>query len=155
MCFQWAIQVRWEFLRAITNIRREFKMKLKRKIIAVFTCVALVCSMGLSASALSYDLDMKEPDPSGNRIRYTSSYNATSSPYVKPNVYATPTDYYLVLPDRDGYNVSQVIYEVSNTVRRNFTYYDGYGGSGEKYRMGAAPSYSNYYRYRVTGSWSP
>lgn len=130
-------------------------MKLKRKIIAVFTCAALVCSIGMSASAYLYDEYITYPDASGNRIQYTASYAATSSPYVKPNVSATPTSYFLAPPDEVGFNVSNVIYNVSDTLRRNFTYYDGYGGSREKYRMGAMPYSSNYYPYRVTGSWSP
>ena len=129
-------------------------MKLKKKILALFTCMALLCAMGMTASAASFNLLMKKPDASGNTIRYTTSMLSTSSPYVNPTVYAVPTTYFLALPNRDAYNVSTTVKEVSTPGRRSFTYYSGYGGSGQYYRMGAMPISRNYNEYRVNGSWS-
>ena len=131
-------------------------MKVIKKIKTLCICTALLCAMGMTASAASsYPYSYYIPGPNRPISRYTTSYTASNDPFVKPNVIATPTNYYLAFPDKEGYNVSNLVRDVSDTVRRDFTYLSGYGGSGEKYRLGAFPSSSDYYTYRVSGSWSP
>jgi hypothetical protein len=129
---------------------------MKKKIL---TSIATFCLlMGITVTALAsqnFDFTIRPPFigsmVSSNLVTVTTGM----SPFVNPNVSATPTTYFLSPQRVSSTQATQLISNVSTAGRRNFTYLTGYGGVGNRYCLSAYPSNTSFLEYRVTGTWSP
>lgn len=50
-----------------------------------------------------------------------------------------------------SYNITNI----TTSGKRSFTYYDGYGGIGNKYCLSGYPTHWDYTPYSISGTWSP
>ena len=138
---------------------------MKKKIIALLTCVLLFLSVSAPAFAMDYTLLFTQPFSDSFRSSTGVRADGELTPWIQPSHTTTPTTYFLVVDPRedDDYSkitgelvpVTNIISGVCDTVRRSLTYAPNYGGRGQKYCVGAYPSYTDFLAYTAIGNWEP
>lgn len=94
---------------------------------------------------------------------YVGSMNSTDlkkvekrdSAFVNPSKASVPTNYFLSTDQKSYREVTNIITNVTTSGKRSFTYYDGYGGLGNRYCLSGYPTHWDYTPYSISGTWSP
>lgn len=114
----------------------------------------LIASMGLTAAAYNYGLNIKNPFNTSLTSTTTERVSG-STPYVSPNVASSPTGYFLSAQPESIDEATNILTNVTTPGRRNFTYKSGFGGSGSRYCLSAYPTELDFLDYVVQGTWMP
>lgn len=128
----------------------------RKKIVTMMLLTLCFLTVGsVSALAAGYSFHF---DPPFSETELGTSEPALAdgnlTPYVDPSGVTVPTTYFLTTPDSAVNTVTDAKKYVSSA-KTYLTYYPGYGGIGQSYRLRAYPSYFNFQSYDCAGVWQP
>lgn len=131
---------------------------MKKRIIATIGALTILLSISITVlAASSYNYSFTLTPPYGGSLKSTARQTVKTgdSPFVHPNVSATPTNYFLSPLQLSTTQATNIVSNISTVGKRNFSYLSGYGGVGNSYCLSAYPTNIHFLEYRVTGTWSP
>ena len=123
-----------------------------RRLTKMLISGTLIASMGLTAGAYSYKLNIMNPFNTSLTSTTTEQVSG-STPYVSPNVASSPTGYFLSARPESIDQATNIVGDITTPGRRYFTYKPGFGGSGNRYCLSAYPTEINFLDYVVQGTW--
>ena len=115
------------------------------KLFVVLLCVFAILSVHSSA-LITRLYTFNFPSDLSNSMRYTYLFEVDGgTPFVYPSVSTIATQYFLS-PNTYGWTQATNVVTISNREWRSFSWYSGYGGSGQSYCLAGCPDADN-------GSW--